>query len=312
MPHSRRFHFTILVLLSAVLACAVPGMPADVDTVSTAAAETVVAGLTQDAGQAAPPTTEPTLTLTFTPTLIRPTQRPSTETLTPLPVFTSISATLPAISETPTFIPEIVLISVSRPTNCRIGPGKLYEIAGTLLVGEKAEVLGRDPSGQYWYIPNPDPGAEFCWVWGEYATLEGSLSFVPLFTPPPTFTATATTVPVLDFKMKSAGLESCEGIWWLKIEISNFSEYPFKSMKIEMTDLDKNITRFTSSNGFASRKGCGPYDVSDVIAPEGVFVINGPKFDYTLNDHGLRGFITMCTQTELKGICTTRQGSFRP
>ncbi|MCQ3938350.1 MAG: hypothetical protein DPW18_15075 [Chloroflexi bacterium] len=304
-------NFLILMLLFAGFACVVPGMPADVDTVSTSAAETVIAGLTQEAAQVPPPSVEPTLTLTFTPTLIRPTLRAATETLTPIPLIT-VSLTLPPGSEAPTDTPETVLISVSRPTNCRVGPGKAYDIAGTLLVGEEAEVLGRDATGEYWYIPNPDPGVEFCWVWGEYATLTGMTAFVPVFTPPPTFTPTATSVPGLNFKLRGAGMNSCSGIWWARVEISNLSEYSFKSLKIEMQDLDTGTYRITSSNGFANRKGCGAYEVADAILPNGVFIVDGPKFDYNLRGHTLRGFVTVCTEAELKGICATNQGSFSP
>ena len=60
----------------------------------------------------------------------------------------------PLVIASPTSI--MPMISVSVPTNCRSGPGKAYPIEGALLVGEVAQVLGDDPTGNYWYIPNPD------------------------------------------------------------------------------------------------------------------------------------------------------------
>lgn len=311
---SRMFtkNFIIALLLLTMFACVVPGMPASVDPAGTAAAETVVAGLTQNAAPILPPTAAPTLTPTFTPTLIRLTQRAMTETLTPTQSLSTISATLPAQTGEATAVPEAVMVTVSRPTNCRIGPGRDYDIAGTLLVDEEAEVLGRDATGEYWYIRNPDPGVEFCWVWGEYATLTGVVAFVSVFTPPPTFTPTATPIPSLEFKLKGNGMETCEGIWWIKVEISNLSMYSFKSMKIAMQDLDTGSYRVTSSNGFASRKACGPYTVADVIIPSGTFIVDGPKFDYNLRGHTLKSYVTLCTETELKGICTMHEASFRP
>lgn len=307
-----KFKVSTFVLLLASLACAVPGLPvADPNAVSTAAAETVIAGLTQDAAQIFfTPTQAPTLTPTPTPTLIRFTQLPNTETPTLDPL--SVASSTPTLEPAVTATLEEVIITVSRPTNCRIGPGRDYEIAGTLLVDEEAKVLGRDPSGDYWYIPNPDPGVEFCWVWGEYATLTGSYLLVPMFTPPPTATVTATSVPRLNFKLKGGGMESCSGAWWVKIQVSNFSEYSFKSVKIEMNDETQNVFRVTSSNGFASRKGCGEYTLADEIPPEGVFIIDGAKFDYNIRGHVLRTSITMCTETGLKGICTTIKGVFNP
>lgn len=313
MLRSRRFQISFVMLLLASFACVVPGMPADVDMVSTAAAETVIANLTSEATQVLPPTIAPTLTPTFTPTLIRPTQRPMTETPTLIPISASASATAGAgIDPSITTTPEEVILTVSRPTNCRIGPGRDYDIAGTLLVDEEAEVLGRDSTGEYWYIRNPDPGVEFCWVWGEYATVTGMVTFVTVFTPPPTFTPTLTPLPSLEFKLRSGGMDTCDGIWWVRVEVSNFSEYAFKSMKVEMQDKETGVYRVTSSNGFASRKGCGAYNVADAIIPNASFIFDGPKFDYNLRGNTLKGFVTLCTETELKGICTTREGSFTP
>ena len=95
-----------------------------------------------------------TPTATFTP--LPPTNTP-TPTLSPTPIFT--------------FTPLTPQISVSVATNCRAGPGKAYDRVGALLVGEFAQVVGRNPTGNYWYIRNPDSSTGFCWVWGEYATL---------------------------------------------------------------------------------------------------------------------------------------------
>ena len=61
---------------------------------------------------------------------------------TPTPVFTST--------------PGIPLISVTVATNCRVGPGKVYDRVGALLVGQVAEVVGRNLNGNYWYIRNPN------------------------------------------------------------------------------------------------------------------------------------------------------------
>lgn len=308
----RRLHVSILTLLLASLACAIPGLP-DPNAVSTAAAETVVADLTMNAKAFVTFTPAPTETMTLTPTLIRPTARPATETFTPFPTITGTPATeTPTVTLTFTSAPLDVEISVSRPTNCRTGPGKAYEIAGTLMVDETADVLGQDPTGDYWYIPNPDPGVEFCWVWGEYATFTGNSLLVPVFTPPATATSSATTVPSLNFRLKGNGLESCDGVWWLKIEITNTSEYAFSSLKIEMYDLDKNVVRVTSSNGFASRIGCGPFTTAEQIMPGSAFIVDGSKFDYNIHGHKMKAYVTMCTEKELKGICTTRESNFRP
>ncbi len=101
------------------------------------------------------------LTVTMTPTL---TEMP-TETLTPTP------------SEP--------LLHVDVNTNCRLGPGELYDIRGALLADEEAKVVGAYREGDFWVIENPDGSGE-CWVWGYYATLEGPLDDLPYYTQPPT------------------------------------------------------------------------------------------------------------------------------
>ncbi|MCB2202827.1 hypothetical protein KQH56_02355 [bacterium] len=77
------------------------------------------------------------------------------------------------------------LVSVSVDTNCRTGPGKIYDWIGGLLVGEEAEVVGASTDGQYWIIENPDQNGN-CWLWGNYANVTGETTGLPIYTPPPT------------------------------------------------------------------------------------------------------------------------------
>jgi hypothetical protein len=92
-----------------------------------------------------------------------------------------------ALTATMTLTPTLQkpMVSVSMDTNCRTGPGKLYDYLGALLVGETADVVGQSLDGQYWIINNPDLPGE-CWLWGFYATVEGSVEGLQKFTPPPT------------------------------------------------------------------------------------------------------------------------------
>ncbi len=94
---------------------------------------------------------------------------------------------MPTITLTPTL--EVTMVSVSVDTNCRTGPGKVYDYIGALLVGEHAEVVGQSMDGIYWIIKNPDQNGE-CWLWGQYATIIGQTTNIKKFTPPPTPTPT--------------------------------------------------------------------------------------------------------------------------
>jgi uncharacterized protein YgiM (DUF1202 family) len=114
------------------------------------------------------------------------------------PSFTPISFATETLPPTPTLAltvtPSIPMVSVSKNTNCRIGPGTAYEIVGGLLIGETAEVVGKYQAGAYWVIKNPNRSGT-CWLWGNYATVSGNTSGLPEMTAPPTPTFTASPIP---------------------------------------------------------------------------------------------------------------------
>jgi hypothetical protein len=283
----------------------------DTNAVSTNVAETVIAGLTQNITATSFPTQEPSVTFTFTPTSI-PLNRPNTETPTLTLTLDGITGSPSAIASFAIPTIDSVTITVSKPTNCREGPGKAYEIAGTLLIGEEATVLARDPSNQYWYIPNPDPGIDYCWVWGEYASFTGPNLALQVFTPIPTPTSTATPPPSLQFTGEGRGADKCNDQWWVNVEITNNSKLTLRSVKIEMLDLDNNVTKFNSSDGFIRREGCGNYFQTETLEPGKGFVVSGPTFNYNPHGHGMRVFITVCTEKDQKGVCNTIKIGAKP
>ncbi len=126
-------------------------------------------------------------------------QNPSATQEEPTASETLAPSLTPTISPT---TPSIPMVSVSANTNCRKGPSIVYDNLAALLVGEEAEVVGKytvtDP--EYWIIKK---GSVTCWLWGEYATVEGDTSNLPEMVPPPTptpsltptATATATFTP---------------------------------------------------------------------------------------------------------------------
>ena len=146
----KRTSLPLLLVLLGVLACAVPVVSQlDQSALNTAVAETmaVIIQRTQDAGSGVAPVATDTPTLPVTGT-------PATPTLTP----TSTASATPTFTALPPLTP---MISVSVPTNCRVGPGKVYRRVGGLLVGEVVQVYARNPGGDYWYIRNPDSPSDF-------------------------------------------------------------------------------------------------------------------------------------------------------
>jgi len=173
--NNRRTFLIIIALLITALACSVPGAAAErIDP--TSMVQTVIAQITVDyaltrvAGDTAGGASSEATTEPENAAVPENTSTPEgTATLTP-------SATLELTEES-----SVPIIGVTTNTNCRKGPGDAYEATGALVVGETAEVLGRESSNNFYYI---DKG---CWVWNNYAVLQsGSLDNLPIMTAPST------------------------------------------------------------------------------------------------------------------------------
>ncbi len=97
-------------------------------------------------------------------------------------------------TSSPTANPQAyaVQVSVSVDTTCRSGPGEAYENLGMLLVSDTAEVIARSEDGMFFYIQFPHAPPDNCWIWAQYAQVEGELREVAVYTPPPPPVATIT------------------------------------------------------------------------------------------------------------------------
>jgi hypothetical protein len=302
-------YLSVAALLFAGLACAnVPVFFApDTGAISTSAAQTVIAGLTQNVLQATllAATLEASPTFTLEPTTFSP-----IETLTPTQTLTS------TLAFTPT--PLVPLISVSVPTNCRNGPGKVYGMEGALLVGDFAEVYGRDPTNSYWYIRNPDSGTDFCWVWGKYATLTGPVLLLPVFTPPPTPTPTFTPSPTLTptpfpaFKAEYTNLDICNSSWWVEVKLKNKGSIPLKSVNISVKDNLTGTVLVNLADGFINLDGCLVKTTKDILGPDDTYLLSAPAFTYDPTGHELKVILTLCSDAGQKGMCATNKIEFTP
>lgn len=279
---------SVVVLLIASLACAGPVISVstpDANVIGTLIAQTVAVAATKTAQAVIPITGGKSATATELPTLS------PTSTLSPTPVFTST--------------PTVPLISVSLATNCRVGPGRAYDRVGALLVGEVAEVFGVNPTGEYWYIRNPDSGAEFCWLWGEYATLSGNLAALPIYTPPPTPT------PTPAFEVNVAGLETCTN-WWVEFRLENTGGVAFRSVSITLRDITADIVRSMSADGFTNNNGCSDSNTRDSLKPGDKHVVSMSPINYDPTGHELRATITLCSGPGGTGLCTSEVVNFKP
>ncbi len=125
-------------------------------------------------------------------------QVPPTVAGIPSPLPTMTPAIPPTVTFTPTIAlsatPSVPMASVSENTNCRTGPGKVYDYIGAFTVGEKAEVVGKNTASDYWIIKNPDSNGN-CWLWGYYATVVGNTDNLQEYAIPPTPTPSIPMAP---------------------------------------------------------------------------------------------------------------------
>ena len=282
----------ITMLLAASMACVLPGASApapvmDQNAINTSIAQDIAARQTE-AVLANPPTE----TITAIPETPTPTLEP-----TMLPTL-DVTATL----ETP-------MISVSTDTNCRVGPGAIFQRVGILLVGETAEIIGREPKGEFWYIRNPDADssdAEYCWVWGEYATVTGNTLPLLFLSPPPP--------PATSFSAVLEKKQTCASTWWVDFKLSNTSGVSFKSINIILTDTDTDPVTVVSSktNEFTHNDGCSQPVSTESLVAGATRSISSPLFPYNFSGHDMNIKITLCTDDNQQGTCVTQEVTFTP
>lgn len=300
-----------VVLIVVLLGCYIPAeflpptAPPQQPDVQVAVAQTLTAiallnpGVTSLPTQPPPTETLPpppteTPSLTFSPT--------STFTVFPTPTLSAVASPLPPLPLTA----GPVWVSVSVDTNCRSGPGKIYDYRGALLVGETTEVVGREGKGEYWYVRNPDKAGDFCWVWGKYATLSGSPAALPVLTPPPTPT------PAPDFSIVSARVDKCVG-WFVSVKVKNAGPFSFESIRVKIYDPAKDKTIGSPYyNGFEEWKGCigGPTD--EVLESGNSGYVQSNDFAYDPKGHNLKITVTMCTENDGGGTCVSRTKTIKP
>jgi len=103
---------------------------------------------------------------------------------TPWPTFTPIPTVAPVT-------PGVLTGEITATVNVRLGPGTNYPILGKLNKGTKVNVRGRDGEGLWLFLVPPPSG----WVYGDFVSLAGDASGLPVIEAPPTPVPTPTFAP---------------------------------------------------------------------------------------------------------------------
>ncbi len=112
------------------------------------------------AQEAAPfETSQPAHTLTAAP---GPTLPPAASTA----AATSLPTSLPAASTN--------TVTAVLNANCRSGPSTLFDVQGSLWIGDSAALLGRTADGE-WLLVLPQDAESPCWVFAELVKLDGDM-----------------------------------------------------------------------------------------------------------------------------------------
>jgi RNA polymerase sigma-70 factor (ECF subfamily) len=110
---------------------------------------------------------------------------------------------LPPIADSPTPTREEMLVVEGPPiaialmnSNCRSGPGSIYDVVDYLLEDDQTPILGRDAQWFWWVVGRKGhPGT--CWVANNLVDEKGDTSQVPVVMAPPTPTPADNQAPVL-------------------------------------------------------------------------------------------------------------------
>jgi hypothetical protein len=234
--------------------------------------------------------------------VVPPTQPPVVLATLPPPTLTAPPSETPTI--TPTSTPSIPMISVTVNTNCRLGPLPDYPNQGALVVGQKVELKGKNKSGDWWYIENPNKPGEFCWVWGQYAVIEGDVSSLEVIPSPPYFT------------IGFAGIHNCSGTYVAAFTVKNIGPTAFESGSITVVDTEvsgwppftpriDNALFQPSTCGFGSPQSALAPNTSSTVA---VGLVMGGTLPPT--GHKMRADLQLCTKNDEAGTCVSRSLSF--
>ncbi len=214
----------------------------------------------------------------------------------------------------PTFTATLAapMVSVSVNTNCRLGPGSAYDYKGGLLVGETAVILGRDESGQFWVIRNPDNPDELCWIWGQYASVAGDWHVVPVATAPPTPTPTkppSKPQPYFSFAFKD--ITQCVSIYGLKFTVTNMVNMTWESYSLYTKDLTTSEEYTSTGNRFADCEACGCESYRENLPPgQSDTAGTVPYLHHAPHGDAFYAHLTLCTQDNGQGDCHSREINF--
>ena len=193
----------------------------------------------------------------FTPSPELPPPQVVVQTLPPAEAFTPPSDLLN--SPTPPPSSPALTAEVVINANCRSGPGTMYQVVSGYFSGEKVNLVGVNPDGDWWVVRISQSGGE-CWIWGQLLSLDTAAQALPVYPVPPTPVVPAAGPGDLAFELALLDLINQErarvGAGALVMEPRLVA-----AARSHSTDM--------AFNDFFSHTGTGGSDVGERIAQQG-------------------------------------------
>jgi hypothetical protein len=229
-----------------------------------------------------------------------PSEAPATQTPSPVP--TSTTTPTPTLTLTPTALPP--MISASENMHCRSGPGTSYPSLDVLFADQAAQILARSTLEDFWYIEIPEKSGKTCWVSGFYATVEGDVSVLPVYTPIPSPT------PEVGFDLYLRSFETGYTATYVVFSVRNTGGQTLKSANVSIFDLDTDKYLYKPTfQRFPFAPAVRPVDPpghGNILAPGELQYIHVP-IDPVPHGHNAHGVIKLCTEDYQGGECVTRE-----
>jgi hypothetical protein len=151
-----------------------------------------------------PTPTEVSPAATDTPLPPTPSETPMPPSEIPSPVPPTPTLTLtasetpsppPSLTPTPSLTEELASLRVDGNAICYLGPGLVYDVRAYFVEGDTALLDGRLEDQSWWRMILPRDEEVSCWIQADLVTVSGSVSSLPVLTPPPTPTLSPTPTP---------------------------------------------------------------------------------------------------------------------
>jgi hypothetical protein len=175
-----------------------------------------------------------------------------------------------------------------------------------LAVGQVAEVIGRGPDPGYWLITGTGLPEEGCWLWGEFARVEGEVEPLPVYTPAPSPT------PQVGFRASLQGFESCGDTLYVVFAVKNVGGQRLWSGYVEVQDFATRGALYKAGERYpfaATVLPVCPPDHGNELWPGETRYIHAPLSSVKSGSTAI-GILTLCAADHQGGTCVTEYSYF--